>query len=219
MFRRRTTAAEPLPAVRARLDVQADGLDEALRATVLAVDATTLQVTAGRTPTGRGVRLEPGTSLTFTWSDDTALLSLPGQLVATRLGEEPYWEVRVRGAVRRVQRREAVRAAVRLQVGVNAGGPPRTGTTIDLSEGGARLVLDRPPVDEEGEPVRAAGDRMLITLRHGEQTITGEAELVRRHRRADDRWEASVEFTRLTDRQRDALRRLVFAELRDAEDS
>lgn len=215
MFRRRTAVAESLPSVRQRLDVQAAGVDEALTVTVVAVDAGTLHVTVGRTPTGRGIRLDPGTRLTFTWADDTALFSLAATVVATRLGEEPRWETRLLGPVRRIQRREAVRVAVRLRVDVNAGGPPRTGTTVDLSEGGMRLVLDGPPTDAHGEPVRRAGEPMLFTLRFDDQTVSGGAALSRRHRRTDGRWEASVEFTEVTERQRERLRALVFAGLRD----
>jgi hypothetical protein len=211
VFRRRTAAAEvPVP-VGERLDVQAAGADEALTATVLEADASTVAVTVGRTASGRGVRLEPGTRLTLTWTDDTALLALPARLLGASFAGEPRWDLRITGPVRRIQRRSGVRVAVRLPVTVNAGGPARTGTTVDLGETGGRLVLDRPPTDEAGEPVRSAGDRMLFTLQLDGRTVTSEAELVRRHRRLDGRWEASVEFTRLTAGQRETLRREVVA--------
>jgi hypothetical protein len=209
VFRRRTAVAEIPVAVGERLDVQAAGADEALTATVLEADTTTLAVTVGRTPSGRPVRLEPGTELTLAWTDDTALLTVRARLLCASFAGEPRWELRVAGPVRRIQRRSALRVAVRLPVTVNAGGPVQAGRTVDLSANGSRLLLAGPPTDEWGEPVRSAGDRMLFTLQLDGRTVTSEAELVRRHRRLDGRWEASVEFTRLTEGQQEALRRWV----------
>jgi hypothetical protein len=51
VFRRRA-AAEPLPTIRGPLDVQAEGVDEGLSATVLNVDAACVHVTVGRTADG-----------------------------------------------------------------------------------------------------------------------------------------------------------------------
>jgi hypothetical protein len=202
------------PSVREIVDVQAEGVDEGATATVLDVVDDLVHVTVARTTSGRPLRLEPGAHLRFTWREGATLLGAPAELVVTELGVEPRWEVRLVGPVEQTQRRNAVRAALRLPVTVISAGGERTGTTLDLSEGGARLLLDAAPVDQEGQPVRAAGDAVRLTLDLDGETLTDEVRLVRRHVRDDGRWEASVRFTGLSERQEDAVRRRVFAELR-----
>ncbi|SEP02438.1 flagellar brake protein [Trujillonella endophytica] len=202
------------PTVREIVDVQAEGVDEGATATVLDVAGGTVHVTVARTMSGRPIRLEPGARLRFTWRDGRTMVAAPGELVAVELGEEPRWEVRVLGPVEQTQRRNAVRADLRLPVIVTTGGIERTGTTLDLSEGGARLLLEEEPADRDGRPVRASGDAMRLALDLDGETMTDEVRLVRRYPREDGRWEASVRFTALTERQEDAVRRRVFAELR-----
>jgi hypothetical protein len=209
-----TSRTVEFPSVREIVDVQTEGVDEGATATVLEVDGDTLHVTVARTATGRPLRLEPGARLRFTWRDGRRLLGAPAEIVSTDLGAGPRWEVRVIGPVERSQRRNAVRAALRLPVTVTTVGVQRAGTTLDLSEGGARLLLDEAPVDADGRPVREAGTALRLTLDLDGEPVVDEVRIVRRHLREDDRWEASVRFTGLTERQEDAVRRRVFAELR-----
>lgn len=209
-----SSAIHALPGVREILDIQADGLDQSLTSTVLSVEGDTLRTTVGETESRRRVRLEPGTGLQLSWREGRTLLGMAAELVAVHLAGDASWEVRAAGPVTRGQRREAVRADLRLPVTVRAGGEEQPGTTLDVSEGGLRLLLDAAPGAADGTAPSAHGDRMQVTLDLDGQPLTGEARLVRRHLRTDERWEVSVAFTAATEHQQDSIRRRVFAELR-----
>lgn len=203
-----------LPSVRELVDIVADGLGESLTAVTVETGRGVLRTTVGQTGANRRIRLEPLTQLRVTWRAGRDVFGVSAELVTVHDGEEPTWELRVLGPVERTQRRSAVRAPLRLAVTVNAGGQDQSGVTVDLSEGGARLLLDTAPTDSDGSIPHSSGDRLRLILDLEETMVEDEVRLVRRFLRDDDRWEASVRFTGLTERSEDDIRRRVFSELR-----
>ena len=202
------------PSVRELVDIVADGLGESLTAVAVEAGRGVLRTTVGQTGANRRVRLEPGTQLRVTWRTGRDVFGVPAELVTVHDGVEPTWELRVLGPVERTQRRGAVRAPLRLAVTVNAGKEDRTGVTVDLSEGGARLLLDTAPTDSDGSVPHTSGDRLRLSLDLDGTVVEDDVRLVRRFLRDDDRWEVSVRFTGLSERSEDDIRRRVFSELR-----
>jgi hypothetical protein len=163
----------------------------------------------------RPVTLESGEQLEVVWQDDGDLRALPVILVATELGERPRWLLREAGVLRRGQRRDAVRAPMHIPVRIGPGTESLTGTTVDVSEGGLRCVLDG---DRSGPAVPAApskGDVVRVAALFPDSTVTCLAEVTRRHERDDPRVELSLRFIGLTETHEDVVRRRVFARLRE----
>jgi c-di-GMP-binding flagellar brake protein YcgR len=160
----------------------------------------------------RPVTLDIGEHLEVVWKHDGELRALPVVLVATELGERPAWRLSEAGVLRRGQRRDAVRAPMHIPVRIGPDIGPLTGTTVDMSEGGLRCVLDRAR-DLAQEP--STGDVVRITALFPDATVTCLAEVTRRHERDDPRLEVSLRFIGLTENHQDVVRRRVFARLRE----
>ncbi|WP_029433671.1 flagellar brake protein [Blastococcus sp. URHD0036] len=203
-----------LPGIRELVDVLADGLGESATASVTAVEPGAIRTTVGQTASGRRIRLDPGTRARVTWRNGQEVFGVSAELVAVHPGDDPEWELRLLGAVQQTQRRDAVRTPLQLPVTVNAGREDRTGVTLDLSEGGARLLLKDPPVDAGGVVPHSSGTRLRLTIDLDGTDLADEVRLIRRYLREDGYWEVSVHFTGLTEQQEDAVRRRVFTELR-----
>ncbi|WP_456566962.1 flagellar brake protein [Blastococcus sp. SYSU D00695] len=207
-----------LPQTRDMVDLQVDGIPEGLVATVLEAAQGTLLVTVGRTGAGRAMRLDPDTGMQVTWRDGSRWFGVPARYVATHAaaaGEaEPRWELLLVGAAKETQRRNAVRVPLRLGVTVNAGREDRAGSTLDLSEGGARLLLHTAPTDRDGGIPHTSGDALRLRLDLDGTVVEDEVRIVRRFLREDGQWEVSVRFTGLTEKQQDEIRRRVFTEMR-----
>src|SRR3954465_11056351 len=101
-----------------------------------------LVVTAPSDRAQHPVQISIGERVDVVWRSAAGLRSLPCELVAVDRGDPPRWELRSGGVVQRGQRRDAVRAP--LSVPVTLGPEPArlSGTTVDLSEGGLRCVLE-----------------------------------------------------------------------------
>ena len=144
---------------------------------------------------------------------------MPVELIAVDRGTGSFWRVRSARPAARGQRRAAVRAPLPVPVRVDHDGVRLAGVTVDLSEGGLRSLVD--PVGPE--PTRRAasrapletGDVVTVHLPFDRGVVDGGAEVVRRHRRSDDHIELSLRFLGIPERDRDLIRRSVFACLRD----
>lgn len=68
--------------------------------------------------------------------------TLPGTVAEIEGGEEPRWHITVDGPAERSQRRSSVRARIAVPVLIPWADGQLTGTTIDLSEGGMRALVD-----------------------------------------------------------------------------
>jgi hypothetical protein len=179
-----------------------------------------LIVTAPLDRSQRPVSLPVGDHLEVVWRADDVLCALPVVLVAVEVGERPRWRLRRAGVLRRGQRRKAVRAPLTIPVRIGPDDAQTNGTSVDVSEGGLRCILEkhRPAPDREG-PVDPApprvGDVVRVTAVFPDFTITCAAEVTRLHDRDDPRNELSVRFIGLTENQQDLVRRRVFARLRE----
>jgi PilZ domain len=172
----------------------------------------------------RPVSLAVGEHLEIVWRDADELRALPVVLASIEVGERPRWLLRAAGVIRRGQRRDAVRAPLTIPVQIGPEPATVTGTTVDVSEGGLRCVLDTggPPTgdahdrDPSADPSSPrAGDVVKVAALFPDFTITCPAEVTRVFEREDPRLELSLRFIGLTENQQDLIRRRVFARLRE----
>lgn len=209
------------PAIGAVLDLIPASRDEAFTSWLDAVDGEDLVVSIPHDLARRPVALDAGEQIELIWNAPGALRSLPVVLAGIDLGEPPRWRLRRAGVVHRGQRRDAVRAPLRAPVTLGAEGSEAHGTTIDLSEGGLRCVLDRErrPVPAENAPdtgsLFRAGHVVRVFVTLPELTFTCLSEISRRYPREDGRTELSLRFIGMPEHVQDDLRRRVFARLRD----
>lgn len=197
------------------LDVFTDGQQDSLTSIVQQADGGQLVLTVAQERSGRRVHVDVGGHLELVWRGPDTLHGLFVQLEDVAKGAEPTWRVRPTGPVRAVQRRDAVRAPVRLKVVASAGGDPQSGWTVDLSEGGIRCTLQGVPLTAEGgEKRRHVGDVLTVTVVVDGTEVTDQMRVVRLHPRTDGAWEASLCFTGLGDKVEDLIRKRVFTELR-----
>jgi hypothetical protein len=200
------------PEDRTVLDVKAVSRDDVLTSFVEEVTGGELVISVGQDASRRRVRFEPGEVLELVWRGPEELRSVPAELVEVLGGESPSWRLRITGPSSRGQRRAAVRAPLAVPIEVGADGATRSGTTLDLSEGGTHCLLD-------GEPDRTGalevGGVVRVAVDLDGRRLAARAEVVRRHPREDRRPELSLRFIGLAERDEDVIRRRVFAELRE----
>ena len=212
---------EDNPAVGTVLDLVAASRDEAFMSWLDAVDGDDLVVSIPHDLAQRPVTLAAGEQIELVWKASGGLRSLPVVLVGIDLGEPPRWRLRRAGVAKRGQRRDAVRAPLRAPVTLGAEGTAAHGTTVDLSEGGLRCILDherRPASGENDTDTRTSfrvGDVVRASVTFPEVTVTCLSEISRRHPRDDGRTELSMRFIGLSEQVQDDLRRRVFARLRE----
>jgi hypothetical protein len=171
----------------------------------------------------RPMALAVGEQIEVIWKTAGALRCLPVVLAGIDLGEPPHWRLRPTGVAKRGQRRDAVRAPLRVPVVIGAGDAAAHGTTLDVSEGGLRCVLDRrqsrpAPGATARVPDHSAlrvGDVVRVSASFPDLTVTCQSEITRRHTDDDSPTELSLRFIGLPEHVQDALRRRVFARLRD----
>lgn len=170
-----------------------------------------------------------GEHVHIVWKGAAELQGLPCTVIRVESGERPRWHLRAAGVVTRGQRRDAVRAPLTVPVRLGPDPAQVGGTTVDLSEGGLRCVLEKGArlphgvgvvrgalpgeVGEESGP--SVGDVVRVSVVLSDATVTCLAEITRLHPREDARVELSVRFIGLSEHQQDELRRRVFARLRD----
>ena len=181
-----------------------------------------IAVSAPKDSSQRLVRLPLGEQLDLVWSSEGQLRSLPVVLTSIEDGAKPCWHLRPAGAIRRGQRRQAVRAPITMPINLGVEPARIRGTALDLSEGGLRCVLEieRPPDLSASssrvvaEPALGVGEVVRLTAGLPDLTINCLAEITRHHPRTDGRRELSTRFIGLTEHEQDAIRALVFARLR-----
>lgn len=167
----------------------------------------------------RPVEVAEGERVDLVWRGPAQLHSLPCELVAVAPAEQPRWLLRRAGVVQRGQRRGAVRAPLSVPVSLGPESARATGTTIDLSEGGLRCVLDAGSAADRlvagSPPGQEAGTVTQLSLRLPDLAVSCLAEITRRFPRDDARVELSVRFIGLSEHVQDEVRRRVFHRLRE----
>ena len=164
-------------------------------------------------PNGEGTAwktaVKPGDPVELFWVGGYEELTLPAKIRQVEEGEEPRWHLAPTGPVARSQRRRAVRAWVELPVVLPWAGATLTGKTADLSEAGARVLVDGWGLP----PERGVRTRLSITL-DDKSVIDLNAEIVRNQTRGVQ-WILAMRFLDVSERDEDRLRKRVFQALRE----
>jgi c-di-GMP-binding flagellar brake protein YcgR len=155
------------------------------------------------------VSLPIGERFQILWRGDEELRSLPVELVALVRGETPLWRVRPVGPATTGQRRHAVRAQMDRTVQVRVEAGQLTGTTLDVSEGGMRVVFGD-DVDAPPKPGVIADVRLQL----GRGEVACAAEALQHFHREDRPPAVSFRFIDLPSKTEDLIRGEVFEELR-----
>ena len=169
----------------------------------------------------RPMVLAVGEQIEVIWKTPGALRCLPVVLADIDPGEPPHWRLRPAGVVQRGLRRHAVRAPLAVPLVLGTGKATAHGTTLDVSEGGLRCVLDGSrPAPGASAPVPSGpefrvGDVVRVSASFPDLTVTCLSEITRRHADGHSPTELSLRFVGLPEHVQDALRRRVFARLRD----
>jgi hypothetical protein len=163
-------------------------------------------------PTGGGpgwesAEIQVGDPVELYWVGGQEERTLAGTVSQVE-GGEARWHVAVSGQAERSQRRKAVRARVELEVLIPWAGAQMSGTTMDLSEGGMRALMDGwglPPESGTLSQVSLMLDDVPLLL-HGEIVWTS----IR-----GAQWLLAMKFKDVPEKAGDLLRRRVFQALRD----
>lgn len=212
--------ADDHPEVGTVLDLIPASRGDAFESWMDAVDGGDLLVSIPQDLARRPMVPADGERIDVIWKASGVSRCLPAVLAGIDLGEPPHWRLRPAGVVQRGQRREAVRAPIRVPIALGTGASDARATSLDLSEGGLRCVLDRQPRPAPGAHVAPqsafrAGDVVPVSVMLPDLTITCLSEITRLHPRDDARTEMSLRFIGLAENLEDELRRRVFARLRD----
>lgn len=199
-----------VPEVKDVVDVVADGRGGALVSFVEAATDHEIVLTVARGRNDLRVSLPVGERFEILWRGVDELRSLPVEMVAVDRGEQPLWRVRPVGPATKGQRRHAVRVQMGRTVQVGVKNVRLPGTTLDVSEGGMRLVLDRDVEAPPPEPGVVAAVRLQLS--RGE--VACDAEVLQHFHREDGRPAVSFRFIDLPRKTEDLIRAEVFEELR-----
>jgi hypothetical protein len=164
-------------------------------------------------PQGEGAAwktaVSPGDPVELFWVGGYEELTMPAKIRQVEEGEEPRWHLAPTGPVARSQRRRAVRAWVELPVVMPWAGATLTGATADLSEAGARVLVDGWGLP----PERGVRTQISISL-EDKSVIDLSCEIVRNQTRGSQ-WILAMRFLDVSERDEDRLRKRVFRALRE----
>lgn len=205
------------PEVRTVVDLLLSNRPDAMISWVEAARSDELVLAPAEDRTRQQRRLAVGERMDVVWRGPADLLSLPAELVAVESGADPVWHLRPVGPAIRGQRRASVRAPLLTPVLFEGSAGPVPGTTLDVSEGGLRVLLDARAGDDltagppDGAPVPGSVVPLVLTL--GDVDLPCRTEVLRRTRR-EDRWELTLRFVGMHENTQDFIRRHVFERLR-----
>jgi hypothetical protein len=153
--------------------------------------------------------VRPGDRVDVYWVSGYDERTLPTTVTSVEGTAEPTWWLRQTGCPARSRRRKSVRGRVELPVVLSWSGGLLRGTSVDLSEGGARLLLDGGgAAPDPGETVAVS-----LTLEEG-IGLDLSAEVVWQDV-GGPKWLLALSFVGVTDADRETLRRRVFRALRE----
>ncbi len=137
-----------------------------LVAVVEEVDDLRLVVREPYDPAGSTVdQPPPGSRLVLRWDNDAGRHACEGLLAGIHLDRVPLWQVPLEGPPVVEQRRAHVRVPDALPVELHAAGRTDRAVVCDVSEGGARCVVEQRPSVEPGEELTL---RMVLEGRTAE---------------------------------------------------
>src|SRR5688572_21459991 len=130
------------PEVRTVVDLLPSSRPDAMISWVEEAHSTALVLAPAEDRTRQPRRLAVGERLDVVWRGPSDLLSLPAELTGIGSGADPVWHLRPLGPAIRGQRRASVRAPMVTSVWFEGPQGAVPGTTLDVSEGGLRVLLD-----------------------------------------------------------------------------
>jgi c-di-GMP-binding flagellar brake protein YcgR len=172
------------------------------------IDATTVVIRPSVSEYVDQTVVAVGEEVTVLWLSEEGARALPAEVATVERGAASRWHLRVVGPTESVQRRQAVRARVVLPVTVSLNGVDLDGDLLDLSEGGARAVVDPYGITP------APGSVLGVTVQLEDGPLRARAEVVRQQT-VNARWSLSLRFLALPEKEQDRLRRRVFQALRE----
>jgi hypothetical protein len=176
-----------------------------------AVDVST-EVAIVVRPEGDGTAwktaVKDGDPVELYWVGAEEERTLPAKIVDVEPGDEVRWHLVATGPAERSQRRKAVRARVSVPAYNPWADGQLVGETVDLSEAGARCLVDGWGLPPEPET------RLEVSLTVADETVHLHG-LVVRQQAQGPRWLLSMKFLDVSERDGDVLRRRVFQALRE----
>ena len=176
-----------------------------------AVDVST-EFTIVVRPEGDGTAwktaVKDGDPVELYWVGAEEERTLPAKIIDVEPGDEVRWHLAATGPAERSQWRKAVRARVSLPAYIPWADGQLVGETVDLSEAGARCLVDGWGLPPEPET------RLEISLTLGDEVVHLHGEVVRQQAQGP-RWLLSMRFLDVHEREGDLLRRRVFQALRE----
>jgi hypothetical protein len=149
-----------------------------------------------------------GTLVELQWQRPEDQRVAPAEVVLVEAGAVLRWRLRMTGPAEVTQRRKAVRGRVVVPVEVGVGNMELKGESGDLSEDGARIMLDG--FGMQPEP----GDSVDLRIDLEDGTVVATAEVIRVAARGA-RWSLSTRFVDIKEKDQDRVRRRVFQALRE----
>jgi hypothetical protein len=149
-----------------------------------------------------------GTVVEVQWQRPDDQRVAPAEVVVVEAGAVLRWRLRMTGPAEVTQRRKAVRGRVVVPVEVGLGNMELKGESGDLSEDGARIMLDG--FGMQPEP----GDSVDLRIDLEDGTVVATAEVIRVAARGA-RWSLSTRFLDIKEKDQDRVRRRVFQALRE----
>jgi hypothetical protein len=176
--------------------------------TVSAEDGVLVLKTMGLDEPKR-VGLKAGDRVEVFWARVLDSRVVPATVAAVEGATDSRWRLRVTGPVEVSQRRPAVRARVAIPVVLTTGEQTIETVTDDLSEGGARIVVEATGTLPE------PGTSLDVHLDLNGSDLTARAQVIRVITLETGRKFLSVGFSGLSEREQDRIRRRVFQALRE----
>jgi hypothetical protein len=148
----------------------------------------------------------PGDRVEVYWVSGYEERTLPAKISSVEDGE--LWRLAPTGPAERSQRRKAVRGRMALPITIPWAGALLSGTTIDVSEGGVKALLDGWGLPPDPGTVT----NVSISLEDGALDVAGE---VAWHHARGAQWLIALKFHNVPEKEGDRLRRRVFQALRE----
>jgi PilZ domain len=149
-----------------------------------------------------------GNPVEIFWKGPEDTRAMPAEVTGVEQGAVLRWRLRTTGPAEVSQRRGAVRGRVKVPVEAGYGSFELKGETADLSEAGARLVMEGFGILPEN------GTTMDLQIQLEDGVLKIKAEVVRVVARGAT-WTMSMRFVGIEERDQDRIRRRVFQALRE----
>lgn len=189
---------QPVPLTNSRVELVLDD-GRYVTSRVEEVDDTGVTVSAAGIDPSLRVR-----DAELCWMTARGPATRPVSLEGVSTGEVPRWRLRFVGEFEVSQRRAYVRVEVSDPVYVRAARSAWTGSVLDVSEGGARLLA---PV----RPLIATGEELDVLLEVEGSWIAARGRVLRLIQARGGGDALAVQFTELEPRQSHQIRRALFA--------